>query len=91
MKELTEKEMGTTVIERTTTVKKQIEDILLDLSWARISRNYFGKSTGWLYHKLNGIDRHGNKKDFSEEEKEQLRGALYEMSDKIRSAAENIR
>jgi len=83
--------METTAIERKTSVKKQIEDILLDLSWARISRNYFGKSTGWLYHKLNGIDSHGNRKDFSEEEKAQLKAALYEMSAKISAAAENIR
>ena len=83
--------METTAIKQGTTVKKQIEDILLDLSWARISRNYFGKSTGWLYHKLNGIDSHGNKKDFSEEEKEKLKAALYEMAAKISAAAENIR
>jgi hypothetical protein len=83
--------METPVIEYTTTVKKQIEDILLDLSWARISRNYFGKSTGWLYHKLNGIDSHGNRKDFSEHEKEQLKRALYDMAAKISAAAENIR
>ena len=51
------------------TIKAELEDILLSISWADLSKTYFGKSNSWLYHKLDGID--GNKKptDFSEEEK----------------------
>ena len=44
----------------------------------------------WLYHKLNGID--GNKKptDFTIEERYQLKGALIDLADRIRRAADTI-
>ena len=72
------------------TVKAQLADILMHVSWGDISREYFGKSGSWLYHKLNGID--GNKKptDFTLEERYQLKGALIDLSESIRRAADNI-
>lgn len=71
-------------------VKAQLADILMHVSWGDISREYFGKSGSWLYHKLNGID--GNKKptDFTLEERYQLKGALIDLSERIRRAADNI-
>ena len=72
------------------TVKGRLADILMSISWADLSRDYFGKSGSWLYHKLDGID--GNKKptDFTMEERYQLKGALIDLSDRIRRAADNI-
>ena len=72
------------------TMKATLEDILLSMSWADISKKYFGKSNSWLYHKLDGID--GNKKptEFSEEEKYALKGALIDLSNRIRRAADRI-
>lgn len=72
------------------TVKARLADILMHVSWGDISREYFGKSGSWLYHKLNGID--GNKKpiDFTVEERYQLKGALIDLADRIRRAADNI-
>ena len=72
------------------TIKAELEDNLLSISWADLSKTYFGKSNSWLYHKLDGID--GNKKptDFSEEEKYILKGALVDLSDRIRRAADRI-
>lgn len=72
------------------TVKAHLADILMHVSWGDISREYFGKSGSWLYHKLNGID--GNKKpiDFTVEERYQLKGALIDLADRIRRAADNI-
>ena len=54
------------------TMKKQLEDILISISWRDLANRYFEKSGSWLYHKLDGID--GNKKptEFTEEEKYQL-------------------
>ena len=62
----------------------------MHVSWGDISREYFGKSGSWLYHKLNGID--GNKKstDFTVEERYQLKGALIDLADRIRKAADSI-
>jgi hypothetical protein len=72
------------------TVKAKLADILMHVSWGDISREYFGKSGSWLYHKLNGID--GNKKitDFTLEERYQLKGALIDLSERIRRAADSI-
>ena len=72
------------------TIKARLADILMHVSWGDISREYFGKSGSWLYHKLNGID--GNKKpiDFTVEERYQLKGALIDLADRIRRAADNI-
>lgn len=67
-----------------------MSDILLDISWANLSRNYFGKSRSWLYHKLDGINGNGGQDDFNENEKEQLREALIDLSSRIRLAAEKI-
>lgn len=74
------------------TMKKQLEDILflLAISWRELSTRYFGKSCSWLYHKLDGVD--GNKKptDFTVEERYQLKGALVDLADRIRRAADTI-
>uniref|UniRef100_A0AB33JAT9 DUF5053 domain-containing protein n=2 Tax=unclassified Prevotella TaxID=2638335 RepID=A0AB33JAT9_9BACT len=76
--------------EKTGTMKAQLQDILLSISWSDLSKYYFGKSNSWLYHKLDGID--GNKKptEFSEVEKLQLKGALIDLADRIRRAADGI-
>ena len=73
------------------TMKAELEDILLAISWADLSKTYFGKSNSWLYHKLDGVD--GNKKptEFNEEEKYILKGALVDLADRIRRAAERIK
>lgn len=75
---------------QTETMKAQLSDLLISISWSDLARRYFGKSGSWLYHKLDGID--GNKKptEFSEEEKYILKGALVDLSDRIRHAADNI-
>jgi len=43
-----------------------------------------------LYHKLDGIDGNGGVGGFTDKEKEQLRGALVDLSDRLRRAADNI-
>ena len=75
---------------QTDTMKAKLSDILMAVSWSDISRTYFGKSNSWLYHKLDGID--GNKKptEFSLEERYQLKGALIDLADRIRRAADAI-
>ena len=72
------------------TMKAQLSDILLAVSWSDLSRTYFGKTNSWLYHKLDGID--GNKKptEFTEEERLRLKGALVDLADRIRRAADTI-
>ena len=84
--------MATMILKQTQaeTMKAQLSDLLISISWADLAKRYFGRSGSWLYHKLDGID--GNKKPttFTEEEREQLRSALFDLSDRIRRAAEHI-
>ena len=72
------------------TMKAQLSDLLISISWADLANRYFNRSGSWLYHKLDGID--GNKKPtaFTDEEREQSRGALIDLSDRIRRAADSI-
>ena len=84
--------MATMILKQTQaeTMKAQLSDLLISISWADLAKRYFGRSGSWLYHKLDGID--GNKKPtaLTEEEREQLRSALFDLSDRIRRAAEHI-
>ena len=72
------------------TVKQRLQDILLSVSWRDIANTYFERSASWLYHKLDGIDGNGGVGGFTDKEKEQLRGALVDLSDRLRRAADNI-
>ena len=71
-------------------VKQKMTDILVAISWREIARAYFGKSSSWLYHKLDGIDGNGGKGGFTPQEATQLKEALYDLSDRIRRAAGSI-
>lgn len=73
-----------------TDMKQKLSDILLTISWREIARTYFGKSSSWLYHKMDGINGVGGVGGFSPEETKQLQGALFDLSDRIRRAAEKI-
>ena len=72
------------------TMKKKLYDLLVAISWADLSRTYFGKSSSWLYHKMDGRDGNGKPTDFTPEEAQQLKGALVDLSDRIRRAADLI-
>ena len=71
-------------------MKQRMSDIMLSVSWREIARTYFDNSVSWFYHKMDGIDGNGGVGGFTAEEAEQLRGALFDLSRRIRVAAENI-
>ncbi len=77
-------------VDRITDMKRRMKDIYLSVSWREISRTYFDKSVPWFQHKMYGIDGNGGIGGFSEEEARQLKGALIDLSDRIRKAADNI-
>lgn len=74
----------------TVNMKTKMTDILVSISWADLSRRYFGKSNSWLYHKMDGRDGNGKPTSFTPEEAEILKGALYDLADRIRKAADLI-
>ncbi len=73
-------------------MKQRMRDIYLSVSWREIVRSYFeGKSVSWFQQKMYGIDGNGGVGGFSPEEAEQLRGALCDLSDRLRCAADRIK
>ena len=73
-----------------TDMKKKVKDIQMAISWRDFANTYFQRSSSWFYHKMDGIDGNGGVGGFSKEEAEQMRGALIDLSNRIRRAAENI-
>ena len=71
-------------------MKKRLADITLSVSWMDFANRYFRISSSWFYHKMDGIDGNGGIGGFNEEEVEHLRGSLFDLSERIRRAAENI-
>lgn len=73
-----------------TDMKQRLSDILLAVSWREVANTYFDKSVSWFYHKMDGIDGNGGVGGFNDQEAEQLKGALYDLSRRIRVAADRI-
>lgn len=73
-----------------TDMKARMGDILLAVSWRDVARNYFGKSSSWFYHKMDGIDGNGGVGGFTPNEAETMRNALLDLSRKIQEAAARI-
>ena len=65
-------------------------EILLFVKWGKISTDYFGFSPSWLYQRLKGYDGNGRPCELTDAQKETLRNALIDISDKIREAAEKL-
>ncbi|GHT07132.1 hypothetical protein AGMMS49525_16120 [Bacteroidia bacterium] len=79
-----------TVISQKKSLKYELQDIVLDITWSKIASRYFGKSSSWIYHKLNGIDGNGKPTEFTEEERVQFKNSLFDLSDRIRNTAYQI-
>lgn len=73
-----------------THIRQQLADILTAISWGELSREYFGKSPSWLYHKLDEIDGNGGKGGFSPDELMKFKGALCDLADRIRRTADAL-
>lgn len=73
-----------------TPIKSALKDIYLYIVWGKFANEYFQKSSSWLYNKFNGRDGNGGEGKFTEAEKEQLKTALFDFSEKIRRIAEDL-
>lgn len=84
--------METTIAkqDKITDMKRRMSDIYLCVSWREIARTYFDKSVPWFQHKMYGIDGNGGVGGFTPDEAQRLRGALYDLSFRIRRAADTI-
>lgn len=71
-------------------MKKRCQDILMSVSWREFANRYFGRSSSWFYHKMDGIDGNGGKGGFNQEETAKMRDALLDLSERLRRCAESI-
>ncbi len=78
------------ITQKKQSVRQSLEDIILDVSWAKFAKRYFDKSPSWIYHKIDGIDGNGIERGFSKDELEKFKGALYDFSERIRRTADKI-
>lgn len=81
--------MESRVIVSNGSVRQVLADIYEDINWAYLAKNYFGKSRSWLYHKFNGMNN-GKPDDFSDVDREKLKGALCDIADRLRRTAETL-
>ncbi len=70
--------------------KSRLSDILVEVSWREIARKYFGKSSSWLYHKLDGIKGDGSEGGFTPAETQQLKESLLDLASRITTAASKL-
>ncbi len=70
--------------------KSRLSDILIAISWREIARTYFGKSSSWLYHKLDGVKGDGSDGGFTQAEADKLKSALEDLAKRITIAASKL-
>jgi len=75
---------------RETPLKQDLNGVLNLINWAGMSRVYFGKSTAWLYHRLDGVDGNGNPCSFTKVEMEQLRESFKDLARKLDDLADQM-
>jgi len=81
----------TAQIEKQKSMMYQLKDIYLNITWSKIAEKYFpDKSIGWFFNKMHGKDGNGGVGDFTPEEKDHLKNALYDLSERVRDAAHSI-
>ena len=82
--------METTVKTKRVTMYQQMDDIFDAIVWGNLAKTYFEKSASWFYNKMKGIDGNGKPTEFNIEERIRMKGALCDLADRIRRAADSI-
>lgn len=69
---------------------QQIGDLVFYVKFGKISKEYFGYSSSWLYQRINGYDGNGNPCELTDEQRETFREALHSLARKIDSVADGL-
>lgn len=77
------------IVNQQTTVRQVLNDVYEDINRAYLAQNYFGKSRSWLYHKFSGRNN-GKPDDFSDIDRERLKGALVDIANRLRMTADKL-
>ena len=73
-----------------TKITDALKDVIFYIKWGNISKDYFGFSRSWIYQRLNGYDGNGNECEFTDAQKEVMRGALRDLARKLNETADKI-
>ena len=71
-------------------MRQRLSDVNGAISWGNFAKEYFMLSPMAFYHKMNGSDGKGGRGGFTPAEAEQMRGALIDLAERIRRAAEKL-
>lgn len=74
-----------TSLQKEVELKIKMKELSEIVSLSYIARVYFGKTKGWLYHRINGNVINGKRASLSYEQKQHLANALKDISKKIGS------
>ena len=66
-------------------LKSKLGDMPKAISMSYIARTYFGKTSTWLYQRINGNHVNGKEARFTPEEAHQLQDALHDLGRKLSS------
>lgn len=81
--------METIFKQQNTSVRQVLDEVYEQINWAYLAKIYFGKSRTWLYHKFSGRNN-DMQDDFSDVDREKLRSALKDISEKVSNAADRL-
>lgn len=73
-----------------TEVKSKLNDVYLSITWSKIAHRYFGKSSSWLYNKMNGRDGNGGEGEFTPAEIQTLKEGLLNFAERIIKCANSL-
>ena len=71
-------------------IKEKLSDILTEVNYGQLCIHYFQKNPAWLYSKINREQVNEETADFSEEELAIFKGALVDLSIRIRRVADSL-
>ena len=72
-------------LDKSITIREQMNEIMDLVPVSYIAKNYFGKSRAWLYQRINGYKVRGRVYSLNEKEVETFNRALKDISNKIGS------
>ena len=70
-------------LDKSITIREQMNEIIDLVPVSYIAKNYFGKSRAWLYQRINGYKVRGRVYSLNEKEVETFNRALKDISNKI--------
>lgn len=71
-------------------IGERLDSIYTEVPWGHIADRYFSQSATWLLDRLRGHTRQGEPRSFTADEIVRLRGALVDLSERIRHEADRL-